>query len=220
MKRIFATAVVLALIVGALGAPALAGKKKKEPVPPAPQPIPVTLFFHGTEAVGEADIVNNFPTGATQPMDTTEPSGSSKSFPILDGIATPNESCSGSPLFPSWTAQLAGQVKGDVKVTFNTIASVGSVDVELFVDAGPLSCNDTYIEPVGEATVDLPPGTGTVEAVISGLDIPVGGLLTVMINPRNLDAPAAGRILYDSPTDAARVELMCTPNAGATTCTP
>lgn len=217
MKKTFAVAVVLALIVGALSAPALAGKKKKKPVP---LPVPVTLFFHGSETAGEADIANNAPTGALLPMDTTEPSGTtSKSFPILDAVATPNESCSGSPLFPSWTTALSGRVTGDVKVVFNTIASAGTVDVELFVDAGPLSCNDTYIEPVAETTVDLPPGTGTVEAVIQGVDFPVGAVLTVMVNPKNLDAPAAGRILYDSSTDASHIELTCTPNAGATACT-
>lgn len=216
MKKILATSVALVLVAGALSAPALAGKKKKKPAP-----VPVTLFFHGTEPVGEADIVNNLASGgAMQPMNTTEPTGSpSKSFPILDAVATPNESCSGSPLFPSWTGSFSGRVTGDVKVTFNTIASAGSVDVELFVDAGPLSCNDTYVPPAAETTVDLPTGTGTVEAVLEGVDVPVGGILTVMINPRNLDAPAAGRILYDSATDASRVELTCIPNKGATTCT-
>lgn len=219
MKKIFATAVALALVAGALSAPALAGKKKKKPAP-APQPVPVTLFFHGSEPVGEAEIANNFSTGAFLPMDTTEPEGSSsKSFPIVDGVVTPNEACSGSPVFPSWTTALTGRLTGDVKVVFNTVASAGSVDIELFVDAGPLSCNETYVEPVGETTVDLPAGAGTVEAVIEGVDAPVAGVLTVMVNPRNLDAPATGRILYDSATDAARVELMCTPNAGATACT-
>ncbi|HEX2296409.1 MAG TPA: hypothetical protein VHN37_14015 [Actinomycetota bacterium] len=213
MKKILATAVVLVLVVGALTAPALAGKKNNK------KPVPVTLYFHGSEAVGEVDMVNNLPTAALLRMDATEPSGSqSKSFPILDAVATPNEACSGSPLFPSWSGAFAGRVKGDVKVTFNTIASAGTVDVELFVDAGPLSCNDTYVEPVAEATVNLPAGTGTVEAVMEGVNFPVGGILTVMVNPKNLDAPAVGRVLYDSATDNARIELTCIPNAGATTC--
>ena len=215
MKKLLATSVALVLVAGAMSAPAVAGKKKKA------KPVPVTLFFHGTEPVGEVDAVNNLTSGGNmQPMNTTEPTGSpSKSFPIYDAVATPNESCSGSSLFPSWTGSFSGRVTGDVKVTFNTIASAGNVDVELFVDAGPLSCNDTYVEPVAETTVDLPPGTGTVEAVLEGVNVPVGGILTVMINPRNLDAPAAGRILYDSATDASRVELMCIPNAGSKACT-
>lgn len=216
MKKVLVPALVVVLLVAALSATAVAGKKKKKP---APKPVPVTLYFHGTETLGEADMANNLPTGALLPMDTTEPSGSqSKSFPILDLVATPNESCSGSAAFPSWSGMLSGRVTGDVKVTFNTVASVGSVDVELFVDAGPFSCNDTYIEPVAETTVDLPAGGGTVEAVIEGVDFPVGAMLNVMINPRNLDAPAAGRVLYDSTGDASRIELTCTPNAGATTC--
>ena len=218
MKKVLATAAVLGLIVGAMSAPAAAAKKKKK----APQPVPVTMFFHGSETLGEADAVDNLNNGGTLlPMDTTEPTGSqSKSFPILDLVATPNESCSGSPLFPSWSGQFAGTVTGDVKVVFNTIASLGSVDVELFVDVGPLSCNDTYSDPVAETTVDLPSGTGTVEAVIEGVKFEVGGILVVMINPRNLDAPATGRVLYDSPTDASRIELTCIPASGATTCTP
>lgn len=218
MKKTFSAVVALALVVGALSAPAVAGKKKKKPVPP-PQPAPVTLFLHGSETVGEVDMANNFPTGSMLPMDATEPAGgSSKSFPILDAVATPNESCSGSPLFPSWTGTFAGKVSGDVKVVFNTLASAGTVDVELFVDAGPLSCNDSYIEPVAETTVNLPSGAGTVEAVIPGVDFEVGGVLTLMINPKNLDAPATGRILYDSATDNSRIELMCLPAAGRASC--
>lgn len=213
MRKIFATTVALALVAGALSAPALAGKKKSA------KPTPVTLYFHGTEAAGEADIANNATSGSVLPMDVTEPTGSpSKSFPIIDGVATPNEQCSGSPLLPSWSGMLSGRVKGDVKVVFNTVASAGSVDVELFVDAGPLSCNETYVAPAAEVTVDLPPGTGTVEAVLEGVDVPVGGLVTVMINPRNLDAPAVGRILYDSATDPSRVELTCIPAAGSKSC--
>ena len=213
MKKILATAVVLALVVGALSAPALAAKKNKKI-------LPVTLFFHGAEILGEADMSNNLPTGAVMPMDTTEPTGTqSKSFPILDAVATPNESCSGSPLFPSWRGLLSGRVTGDVKVVFNTIASAGTVDVELFADAGSVACNETYIEPVAETTIDLPPGTGTVEAVLEGVDFEVVGTLTVMVNPRNLDAPAVGRVLYDSPADASRIELKCTPAKGAKACT-
>jgi hypothetical protein len=218
MRKTLATALVLSLVVGALGVPALAAKKKKKK-PPAP--VAVNLFFHGTETLGEVDAVNNVQAGGSlMPMDTTEPTEAQpKSFPFLDLVATPNESCSGSPLFPSWRGALSGRVTGDVKVVFNTIASAGSVDVELFADVGPLQCNETYIAPVAETTVDLPPGAGTVEAVIKGVDLKVLGVLVVMINPRNLDAPAVGRVLYDSTSDPSGIELMCVPNAGATACT-
>lgn len=214
MKKIIAAAAVLGLVVGALGVPASAAKKK-------PKPTPITMFFHGAEPIGEIDMANNLAAGGTvMAMDTEEPTGSpSKSFPFNDFIATPNEKCSGSPLFPSWSGNLAGRVTGDIKVVFNTIASAGTVDVELFADAGPLSCNDTYIPPAAEVTVDLPPGSGTVEAVIEGVDFVLLRNLVIMINPKNLDVPAAGRVLYDSGSDASRVELMCTPAAGAASCT-
>ena len=218
MRKSLAIAVVLALVVGAMSVPASAGKKKKKKKATS---VPVTLFLHGSETLGEVDMGNNISAGGTLlPMDITEPTGtSSKSFPILDLVATPNEACSGSPLFPSWSGNMIGRVTGDVKVVFNTIASAGSVDVELFADAGPLACNETYIEPAAEVTVDLPAGAGTVEAVIEGVDFEVLRNLVVMINPRNLDAPAVGRVLYDSETDASRVELVCTPASGATSCT-
>lgn len=217
MKKALVTALVLALVAGAMSVPASAGKKKKRKA----KPVPVTMFFHGTETFGEIDAVNNLGAGGTLlAMDTEEPTGTpSKSFPILDLIATPNEACSGSSLFPSWSGLMTGRVKGDVKVVFNTIASVGSVDVELFADAGPLSCNDSYLDPVGEVTVDLPPGAGTVEAVIEGVDVAIMANLVVMINPRNLDAPATGRVMYDSSADASHIEFVCTPNVGATSCT-
>lgn len=215
MRKILAAAVVLSLIVGALGAPALAGKKKKKAAP-----VPVTMYFHGNEPLGELDMANNATSGALLPMDTTEPAGGqSKSTPILDAVATPNPNCSGSPILPSWSGAMTGRVTGDVKVVFNTIASAGNVDIELFVDAGPFSCNDAYIDPVAETTIDLPPGAGTVEAVIEGVNFEVGGILIVMVNPKILDPPVVGRILYDSPADASHVEFICTPAAGATTCT-
>ena len=215
MKKILVTAVVLALVAGALSATASAGKKKKA------KPVPVTMFFHGTETLGEIDAVNNLSAGGqVLPMDTTEPTATpSKSFPIIDLIATPNEACSGSSILPSWAGNMSGRVTGDVTVTFNTIGSAGTVDIELFADAGPLSCNDTYIDPAAETTIDLPPGSGTVEAVIEGVDFEVIGRLVVMVNHKMLDAPAMGRVLYDSPTDDARIEFTCTPAAGATACT-
>ena len=216
MRKIFAAAVVLALIGGALSAPALAGKKKKA------KPVAVSMFFHGSETLGELDASNNLQGGGLlMPMDPTEPTESqSKSFPILDLVVTPNEACSGSSLFPSWVGHMSGRVTGDVKVVFNTIASAGSVDIELFADAAPLSCNETYIEPIAETTVELPVGGGTVEAVIEGVDFEVIGSMNLMINPRNLDAPAFGRVLYDSTTDASGIEFLCTPAAGAKSCTP
>ena len=214
MKKILVTAVVLALVAGALSATASAGKKKKA------KPVAVTMFFHGTETLGELDVANNATTGALLPMDTTEPTATpSKSFPIIDLVATPNEACSGSPILPSWAGNMSGRVTGDVTVTFNTIGSAGTVDIELFADAGAFQCNETYLDPVAETTVDLPPGTGTVEAVIEGVDFEVIGRLVMMVNHRTLDAPAMGRVLYDSPTDNARIEFTCTPATGTTACT-
>lgn len=225
MKKLLILAVAAGLLVAPVSASA--GKKAK--------PVPTKLFLHGATALGENDsmaIVND----VFLPMDPTEPAGAEpKSKQITNGIVTPNTQCAGNNLFPVWSGQIAGTVKGDVKLTFSTVGTPGPVVVRIWPDVGSLMCTSSlsgstdYPEPAGEVTVDLPPGEGTVEAVMEGVNFKAVGSLMVQISPAvaaDLPDPAGvvltpslARVLYDTPDFASALEFTCIPATGKT-CTP
>ena len=225
MKKLLVFTVLAGLMLTPLSA--FAGKKAK--------PVPTKLFFHGSTVIGENDsiaVVND----VFLPMDSTEPSGAEpKSKQIVNGIVTPNTQCAGNNLFPVWSGQLAGTVKGDVKVTFSAVGTPGPVSVRIWPDVNSLLCNSAtsgstdYPEPAGEVIVDLPPGEGTVEAVMKGVNFKAIGSMMVQISPVvAADIPDPGgavltpfvsRVLYDTPDFASSVEFTCIPAKGKT-CTP
>lgn len=225
MKKLLVLTVLAGLLLAPLSASA--GKKAK--------PVPTKLFFHGDTVIGENDsiaVVND----VFLSMDSTEPSGAEpKSKQIVNGIVTPNTQCAGNNLFPVWSGPLAGTVKGDVKVTFSAVGTPGPVSVRIWPDVSSLLCTSAasgsadYPEPAGEVVVDLPPGEGTVEAVMKGVNFKAIGSLMVQISPVvAVDIPDPGgavltpfisRVLYDTPDFASSVEFSCIPAKGKT-CTP
>lgn len=213
MKRI----VILALVVGLVGAslavaPAQAKKKKKA------KPVPVTLYAHGNAPVGEAEIVDGV-SGIFMTMDTTEPEGGApKSMGITNLGVTPNPNCAGNPFFAVWVGEVAGTIKGDMKLTFDVMSTPGQVEVRVWPDVSALSCNEGYVEPQGQAIVDLPPGGGTVEAVMEDVNFPVAAKLMVQISPVQPGA-AQARVLYDSADFPTQLTFTCVPASGSS-CTP
>jgi hypothetical protein len=217
MRKTLLIAVATGLLAASLAGPALAGKKAK--------PVATTLYFHGTETVGELESYPFIAAGYFA-MDSTEPTGAQpKSKQLTNYVGGPNTECAGNEFFPVWIGDVSGTVKGDVKVTFNTIAVGGAVDVRIWPDvAGQLCTNETlgvfdYPEPAGEVRVSLPPGAGTVEAVIEGVKFKATSLLMVQLTPV-ITPPFFGRVLYDSPTAASKIEFSCTPAKGQKACTP
>lgn len=227
MKKLIA-ALAVGVLMAAVAAPAIAAKKKAKPVT-------TTLYLHGPTRVGENDsmaIVND----VFLPMDKNEPTEAAPASRfIVNGVATPNETCAGNNLFPVWTGELSGRVSGDVKLTFSHVGTPGSVVVRIWPDVGSLLCNSSlsgsadYPEPAGEVTVALPPGTGTVEAVMKGVKFSAVGSLMVQISPGvaaelpepvgGLFGPFVSRVLYDSPDFPSALEFKCIPSSGRS-CTP
>lgn len=231
MKRIYVLLMIVGLIVGSVTT-AEAGKKK-------PKPVATALYLHGATVVGENDSFFLY-NEAFLPMDKTEPAGSEpKSRWITNYLVGPNTQCAGNNLFPVWSGALSGQIKGDVKLTLNTIGTPGDVVVRIWPDipiGASLCDSDTpptptrnYIEPAGEAVVSLPAGAGTVEAVMEDVDLTAIGSVVIQISPViAVDIPSPGgsvlnpfmsRILYDTPDFASVLEFSCIPASG-TACTP
>lgn len=230
MKRIAALLAVVSLF--AVVQPAQAKKKAK--------PVATSLYLHGaTPIVGENDsfsLVNE----AFLPMDKTEPSASAPgSRWITNYLAGPNTQCAGNNLFPVWGGALAGTIKGDVTLTLHTIGTPGDVVVRLWADVGqgaslcdssnPASPSSNYLDPAGEVQVTLPPGPGTVEAVMEDVNLKAMGSIVIQISPAvavdvpdpggSVLAPMFSRILYDTTDYASVLEFDCIPASGAA-CTP
>lgn len=217
MRKPVALALTAGLIATSLAAPAFAKKAKA---------VPTTLYLHGNEVIGEVENFAVTSSGTYFDMNSEEPTGAEpKSKQLTNYVGGPNTQCAGNDLFPVWVGDLTGTVTGDIKVTFHTISSPGSVDVRIWPDvASQLCTNETlgafdYPEPAAEVRVDLPPGPGTVEAVIEGAKFKAGSLLMLQLTPV-VESPFFGRVLYDSTSYVSKIEFNCIPAKGATSCTP
>lgn len=137
MKKFVLALTALALIAAPLAGPAAAGKAKK-----------VTLYLHGTEQFGEAELPTTWLDSAWMKMDTTKPSGGQpKSMFVTNYVGGPNTNCSGNGLLPLWRADLKGAVKGTVTLNLHTIATPGATVVaNLYPDASG-GCNEAAQRP-------------------------------------------------------------------------
>jgi hypothetical protein len=208
MKRIVAVIAVLGLLVGAVSV-AEAGKKKKK------KPVKSTLYFHGTETVGDIDTANNVGTAYLK-MDTAKPEGQvpkSKQFTLWAGY--PWNDCAGNYFVPVWQGAVAGRVVGDIKVTIHTAAAPTPVNVQIWPDLMTQTCasNDLaggeYPEPAAQAQTTLAPGETTV--TLKDVNFKARGFLTLQLLP---EGPAAGRVLYDAAGFESRIEITCIPAKG------
>lgn len=230
MKKTIVFVLASILLVSGLVAPVSAAKKKKKA-----KPVATKLFLHGDTAVGENDSFSVV-ADTYLPMDASEPDGSeTKSRQITNYLVGPNTQCAGNNLFPVWSGELAGHVKGDVKLTFWAAGTPGQVVVRIWPDVGTSMCNSEttgaadYPDPAGEVTVDLPAGPGAVEAVMEKVNFKAVGTAIVQISPVvavDLPSPAGSvltpffsRVLYDSTDFPSVLEFKCTPAQGKS-CTP
>lgn len=213
MKRSLVLIMCLGLIAGSVVS-AQAGAKK---------PQKVEFFLHGTEAVGEVDLANNFGVGYNK-MDGTAPTDPTpKSITGLTWVGDPQmwNDCAGMYTLPNWTGLVSGQIKGDMTLTLHTIAGPRQLEVEIWPDIGTQTCasNDlaegTYPEPAAMAVVDVPPGQGVLEVVFEDVNFKAFGSLLVQVTPVG---PAAARILYDSADYPSSLQFSCIPAKGAKSC--
>jgi hypothetical protein len=219
MKKALVTAIVLGLIASAFGISAHAKKAK---------PAPVTLYFHGNEYVGEVEIPDGV-NGIYRQMDATESTDPApKSVFLLAGGAagngTPNPTCAGNPLFPVWVGDVNGTIVGDLKVSLDAVSLPATkVDVRVWgfvpgIGACDSQGTEGYVDPMSETRVDVPPGAGTIEAVLKNTKFKAEGRLMVQFTPV-LEGPTATRMLYDSSTTVSQIEFKCVPAEGSS-CTP
>ena len=206
MKRTVVTTILAALLVGAFAAaPAEAGKAK---------PKKVKFYLHGTEPIGEVELINNFATGYFK-MDTTKPADPApKSVTGLWWKENFND-CAGMFGIPVWTGTVAGQIKGTMKLTLHTInRPAGAIEVEVWPDVTSQQCatnnlaEGSYPEPVASETVDLPPGHD--ETVVEFKNVNFRATSSVIVQITPVGGPASTRILYDSPEFASTFEFTCT----------
>lgn len=201
-RRLVVLGVVVGLVAGSLALPAEAKKKKKKKA----KPVATTLYLEGTSNFGEEDQSAN----STYLKLVTEPGSGEKSMGMPQYGPGPNPNCAGNSLVPVFVGPTSGRILGDMKVTFDAMASGGSVEVRVWPDMGAQACNEAYIEPAGAVEVALPSGTGTVEAVIEGLDFEAASIMMIQVTPVS---PGYGRAFYG--TDASKVEFECVPAKGS-----
>lgn len=125
--------------------------------------------------------------------------------------------CAGSFLLPVWSGALSGKVVGDMKVTLHTVSAPKEVTIQVWPDLMSQTCasNDLaegdYPKPAAQATVSLPPGPGETEVVLKNVRFDAAGSMMLQILPVG---PLPGRVLYDSPDFASRIEFTCIPKSG------
>lgn len=208
MKRLIVLFLALGVLTSSM-VTAQAGKAK---------PIKTTFYFHGGTPVGELEIPDGV-SGIWRKMDTTEPTDPApKSFSFAAagaaGSGTPNSQCAGSPFFPVWVGAVNGQIVGDLKLSLDVISSpAAKVDVRVWGHSNMLACNEAYVPPAAEVRVDMPAGSGTLEAVFKRVKFPAQGQLMVQVTPV-LDGPTAARVLYDSTSFISQLEFSCIPTSG------
>lgn len=230
MKKI-AALVLTAVVAASLTSGTAASAKRRA------KPVATKLFLHGETPLGEtsgipvaSDVYNT--------MDPTEPAGAEpKSEFITNYLGGPNTMCAGNNLFPVWSGKVSGTIKGDMKLTLHTVGTPGPIEVRVWPDVlssmcnseNPVSSSTAYPDPAGSVEVELPPGHGTVEAVIKGVNFKAIGTMIVQVSPVvAVDLPSPGgsvlnpfvsRILYDTADFASTLEFTCIPASGAS-CTP
>jgi hypothetical protein len=203
-------------MAGLLAGGAIAKKKKKKKA----KPVATTLFLHGSNPSGDVEgaqwLVDYLANSQNNPMvmDSTEPAdGAPKSMNLHNPAL--NTQCTGLPAgFPTWVGDLAGTIKGDAKLTVDFLAApTTTVTARLWPDILPFAaCNDAYIAPAAEVTVDVPEGQNSVEIIFKKVKIKSAQTLMLeLIGGR--DAEAA-RVFYDSSDFASKLEFKCLPAKG------
>ena len=208
MRKILVLALIVGLVASAMGMTAIAAKKKRKP-----KPVKTVLYLHGpTPVVGEDDAADYLANGtipSLTPAAPTEQVPKSRTYAVERG----NDQCSGNPVFfPTWQGPLAGTMVGDAKLTVFTASPGGQLTARLWVDvdAGSLACNETYIPPAKEVTVDVPAGQNQVTAVFKKLKLKAQGLVMIEILTRQPQAHGS-RVLYDATAQNSRFEFDCIP---------
>ena len=219
MKRALVLLALTGLIAGSVAAPAQAKAK----------PVKTTLYFHGTQPVGEAQLDEMWLNSNWMRMDSAEPAaGQPKSMFVTNYMRGPNTNCNGNGLLPLWRGDITGTVRGNVNVTLNTIATPAvELVASLYPDAtgacrtegNPALPASEAPDPVAQVTVTPAPGPGVTEIVFKKVNFKATANMIVQFHVPNLSTPGQVRILYDSADYASNISFACLPASGKS-CTP
>ena len=208
-------AVFLLLVCLSLGSLADQAEAKRT------KPVATTLFAHGPSQFGEIDGVQwfteLFPDSTPLRLDTDEPTGSP---PKSMTYSSPyiNSQCSGSPLaYPTFKGDLAGTIKGDIKLVAHFLGAPGTVTFRLWTDTPVFACNADYWHPEIEVEAELPAGQSEVEIELPNKTLEVETDIMIMVLAPDVGygyEGQVGRILYDSSDTPTRLEFACVPASG------
>lgn len=221
MKRTITLLLVAGLVAAMLGGTADAKKKKKKKA----KPVATTLYLHGHTPSGDVDgvtwLVDYLANSENNPMimDANEPSdGAPKSQNLHNPIF--NTRCTGLPVgFPTWLGEVSGTIRGNATLTLHTAAApTTTLTARLWADMLPFqACNDEYVEPASEVTVDVPAGHSEIEIEFPDLDLKAHQYL--MLEVLGGRSAEAARVFYDSTDMASELSFGCIPAKGKS-CTP
>jgi hypothetical protein len=215
MKKALVLALVVALAAASLAAPTAAAAKKKSGT--------VKLFFHGTEVVGEVDLLNNFAVSYNQ-MDPKKPEGSApKSVNGIFWVGDPQlwNDCAGMYGLPVWVGQVSGKVIGDMKLTLHTLSAPRQMEIEIWPDVASMQCktNDlsegAYPKPAASARVDIPAGHNANKIVLKGVNFKAKSNILIQFTSVG---PAGPRLFFDAADYASSVEFKCIAPKGKSSC--
>ncbi|MEA2476781.1 MAG: hypothetical protein QOC87_980 [Actinomycetota bacterium] len=213
MKRTLVVFLALGLMAGALAVPAQAKKAK---------PVATTLYMHGTQPAGEAELPDTWLSSTWMTMDATKPTDAApKSMFVTNYLAGPNTTCSGNGLVPTWRGTMAGTVKGTLTITLNTVGSpAAKLQADVFPD-GNGGCESSlgstgYTPPVATAVQDVPPGPGTTTFTFKNVNFKAAASLVIMLSIPGAPAnPYQVRVLYDGAGFESSVKFSCIPASGS-----
>ena len=209
-----------------------------EPTTITPDPIGVTMYFHGDDGVQVVDEDSYATRDGILDMDRTAPSDNSyETRQITNYVQGPNARCAGNGLLPVWVGFFGkGTIEGFGTVTLRVLGGTGGpVTVDVVTDVTGQACTEAYPEPVASATVNTPLGEGEITAVLdldgvradaylmvqvrgadseSGVDNPVANpgapIWPGRIAPT--DASAQGRVVYDGTSFLSNITFTCQPD--------
>lgn len=202
MKKLIGILMVVGLVVGSI-ATASAGKK----------PVTTTLYLHGDSPVGEGvQGAMNLSDGTVMKLDGNKPTDPlPKSYNYNNPVG--NDECVGNELFfPTWVGNMQGRIVGDATWTLHFVAPPSQVVARIWTDAGVGSCNEAYIPPAQEITVDIPAGHNEIDIVFKKLNLQAQGMIVLELLQRG--PGQQGRVLYDGADFASAITFKCIPASG------
>ena len=218
MKRVLVGALVATMVIAS---PAMAGPKKKK-APPKPRPVPMTMWLHGSQTLGEAE--GTMVSGAALTMNATKPTGTQeKSYSVPNYAVGPNTECASNALFPFWEGPVSGSLTGAYNITLHTAATPGStLRVRLFDSPGEIACDDDYPAALLDKTVTVPQGNDgkvTLTGAFTALKEVKSGVLQLALTfTGDLGDASQVRVFYDATTADSSVAINCLPKVGKKTC--